>query len=80
MKTLTIVKEIDSKMNDLTQHSLTLERDNILLRQAVRTMFRSIALTESGETTLQLTEKDVEYLKRVCDQCDVFATGASYDG
>lgn len=78
MKTLTIVKEIDNKMNDLTQHSLTLERDNALLRQAVRTMFRSIALTESGDTTLQLTEEDVEYLKRVCDQCGVFATGASH--
>lgn len=72
MKTLTYVQEIDQSLALLTQHSLKLEKDNMMMRKAIRLMANGIALDENGETRLELHPEDVDYLKYVVDQCNVF--------
>ena len=72
MKTLTYTQKIDEDLAKLTQHSLKLEKDNMMLRKALRSMANGIALDESGETRLELHSEDVDYLKYVVDQCNVF--------
>lgn len=75
MKALKYAQQVDENMNLLTKHSLQLERDNMLMKNALRLMARNIALTESGDTTFDLRQEDVDYLKKVFDQCNVFAVG-----
>lgn len=80
MKTLQYVKEIDKQMNMLTQHSLTMEKDNMLMKKALRVMAQNICLTESGETTFDLKEEDVEFIKSVFDTCNVFGLSKQIEG
>lgn len=75
MKTVGMVQEIDNTLNKLTKHAMTLERDNMLLKKAIRTMANKMATTESGEVTMHLTQEDADFLKGVCDTCDVFNAG-----
>lgn len=77
MKTMTMMQEIDKSLNNLTKHAMTLERDNMLLKKAIRTMANKMALAENGETTMHLTQEDADFLKGVCDTCDVFNAGIS---
>ena len=72
MKTLQLAQQIDKSLNEITHNGLQLEKDNAMLRQALRIMMRNIALTENGETTLSLTETEVNFLKSVCDSCNIF--------
>lgn len=75
MKTMVMMQEIDKTLNNLTKHSMTLERDSMLLKKAIRTMAEKMVLTEDGETTMHLTQEDADFLKGVCDTCDVFNSG-----
>lgn len=72
--TLSIVTKFETMLQDLTEHSIRLERDNMLLRKGFATMASNICLNEDGNTTLELTEKEVEFLKQVVNTCNVFNT------
>jgi len=72
--TLSIVTKLETILQDLTEHSICLERDNMLLRKGFATMASNICLNEDGNTTLELTEKEVEFLKQVVNTCNVFNT------
>ena len=72
--TLSIVTKLEAILQDLTEHSIRLERDNMLLRKGFATMASNICLNEDGNTTLELTEKEVEFLKQVVNTCNVFNT------
>ena len=72
--TLSIVTKLETILQDLTEHSIRLERDNMLLRKGFATMASNICLNEDGNTTLELTEKEVEFLKQVVNTCNVFNT------
>jgi len=75
MKTLRTSQSIDESLNELVRHSLGLERDNMLLKKALRTMAKNVCLNEDGKTTMELTVEDVELVKYACDTCNVFNIG-----
>ena len=72
MQTLQISQQIDRALNDMTHNGLQLEKDNAMLKQALRIMMGNLALTEDGDTTIELTDTEVNFLKHVCDSCNIF--------
>lgn len=79
MSTIEISKKVEGELNNLVKQSLTMERNNMLLKRALRLMAHGICLNENGDTTLELTEGDSEFIKSVCNQCDVFNTGENLE-
>lgn len=75
MKTITMMQDIDDTLNKLTEHAVTLERDNMFLKKAIRTMANKMCVDDHGNTTMNLTQEDADFLKGVCDTCDVFNAG-----
>ena len=75
--TVTMLRGIEGSLGDLAHHSLSLERDNRMLKDAIRTIAASMSLTQSGETTLSLTQTEADMLVRVCTVCDIFGTGGA---
>lgn len=75
MKTMTMVQEIDKSMNTLTKHAMTLERDNMLLKKAIRTMANKMYTDDDGNVSMGLSQEDADFLRSVSDTCDVFNSG-----
>lgn len=75
MKTMTMVQDIDKSMNALTKHAMTLERDNMLLKKAIRTMASKMYTDEHGNISMGLSQEDSDFIKSVSDTCDIFNSG-----
>lgn len=74
MKTSELSRQVEDKINDLAKHSLSMERDNMLLKRAVRIMAGGIHADERGEMKLGLTETQAQFIRKVVNDCNVFNT------
>ena len=74
MKTIDISQHLEKHLQELVFHSVSLERDNCMLKRVVRILAGSMAMDQEGNTSMQLTQQDAEFVKKVCDDTNVFLT------
>lgn len=72
MKTLTLGKDIEGNLQDLISHSASLEQQNSALKRVIRILSEGMALDENGDQQIQLTQEQADYIKKVCDETNVF--------
>lgn len=78
MKTgLNYHRQVEQLNNDILVHTVGMERQVAMLKKVIRVMAGSMALTETGQTELQLTPEEAEFIKRVCEEEQVFLTGGA---
>ena len=64
--------KIQEKVNELSTHAISLERENFNLKRALRIFASNIALDENGVSRVEITKEEAEYIKRVCIEYNVF--------
>jgi len=72
MKTIDISQHLEKHLQDLVYHSVSLEHDNAMLKRVIRILANSMALDEQGNQTMQLSQEDADFVKRICDEANVF--------
>lgn len=56
---------------EMFRNAVKLERDNATLKQAIRILAGSMAMDEGGNTAMQLTHQEGEYIKMAVETCGV---------
>ena len=64
--------KIHEKINDLSNHAISLERENFKLKQVIRTIAKKMALDESGRSTIELTQNEADFIKKTCIETNLF--------
>jgi len=78
MKTATdYYQDIAQSLSDFMIHAATLEQKNSELKRVIRTLANSEALDEEGNVTRQLTHQQADFIKRVCEDQNVFHSGGN---
>lgn len=72
---LNLHREFTSLNDDMLQSMVSLERQTAMLKKVIRIMAGSMALDEEGRTELQLSPEEAEFIKKICDEEQVFLTG-----
>lgn len=62
-KSLRILSAVEHEINNLSAHTLELEKDNAMLKQLVRIIAKNLNLDEDGNTVLLFTPEEVEMIK-----------------
>lgn len=70
-----VAANVEGYINQLVNLATRKELENAQLKRVIRVMAGSIAWDEAGNQTMSLTAEQADYVKRVCDQTDVFKTG-----
>lgn len=64
--------KIHEKVNELCNHSISLERENFKIKKAIRVLAKNMALDESGRSTIELTQEEADFIKKTCIETNLF--------
>lgn len=67
-------RKLEEAAAGITAYTFQLERERAELKRAIRVLAGTMALDEEGGTTMVLTEAEADYIKKVCNEHNVFHT------
>jgi len=73
-------QDISQSLTHMMTHTVRLEKDVSNLKKVIRIMANAEALDEEGNITRQFSREEAEFIKKVCNELDVFQTGYSQIG
>ena len=74
MKTVDLGQRIESSLNELLLHSVSLERDVADLKKVIRIMANAKAFDTDGNVVEQYTQEEADFIKRIVERVNVFRT------
>lgn len=72
--TFGLFRKVEEALSEASYHSMSLEKKNADLKAVVRIFGRAMNIDQEGNTTINITQEDADFIRKVAEDCNVFNT------